>query len=55
MVCVCNATYCDTVEPNGKLANGVIAVYTTSMAGDRFKKTLERFNSQNHIVQGDSI
>ncbi|KAK7486771.1 hypothetical protein BaRGS_00021918 [Batillaria attramentaria] len=34
-VCVCNSTYCDTVPPLPKLPQGMVAVYTSSQAGDR--------------------
>lgn len=41
-VCVCNATYCDTVEPNLPLKSGY-AVYTSTKDGQRLDKTQGKF------------
>lgn len=38
-VCVCNSSYCDKVPALGKLAPGIVAVYTSSQAGDRLNYT----------------
>ncbi|KAJ8304057.1 hypothetical protein KUTeg_017640, partial [Tegillarca granosa] len=39
-VCVCNASYCDKVEPNTQLHKGIFSVYTSSKDGDRLTKQL---------------
>lgn len=38
-VCVCNATYCDSVEPNIPLQRGQFAFYHSSKTSDRLKKS----------------
>lgn len=38
MVCVCNATFCDEIEPVGKIEDGKAVVYRSSLDGDRLKK-----------------
>ena len=43
-VCVCNSTYCDTVEPNSKVINGY-AVYTSTQDGLRLNRTTGTFTS----------
>lgn len=43
-VCVCNSTYCDTVEPNYKVINGY-AVYTSTQDGLRLNRTTGTFTS----------
>ncbi|XP_021368605.1 glucosylceramidase-like [Mizuhopecten yessoensis] len=44
VVCVCNATYCDTVEPNTRLPRQTFARYQSTQAGDRFKKSTGKFD-----------
>ena len=44
LVCVCNATYCDTVEPETSLNPGSYAVYSTSKSGSRFVETVHNFS-----------
>ncbi|CAH1798081.1 unnamed protein product [Owenia fusiformis] len=44
-VCVCNSTYCDTVEPNIKVQKGSYSIYVSSKAGDRFKRNSNTFKS----------
>ncbi len=39
LVCVCNATYCDDIEPVGSVPLGSAAVYASSEAGDRLERT----------------
>ncbi|KAH3697609.1 hypothetical protein DPMN_085113 [Dreissena polymorpha] len=39
IVCVCNATYCDTVEEESKLPEGIMTVYSTSKTGSRLNKS----------------
>lgn len=49
-MCVCNATYCDTVDPIETLPSGKFKVYTTSKMGLRFSVTygtLEREEASN--------
>ena len=42
-VCVCNESYCDTVEAETTLTSNQFAVYSTSKSGDRLKKTVNEF------------
>ena len=47
-MCVCNATYCDTVEADVPLAKGTVAQYLTTRDGDeRLYKTLHKFDNLN--------
>ncbi|KAH7713449.1 Protein GBA-4 [Aphelenchoides avenae] len=39
IVCVCNSTYCDDVEPLGQLTNDQVAVYTSSKSGKRLTRS----------------
>ncbi|XP_078288083.1 lysosomal acid glucosylceramidase [Rhinoraja longicauda] len=39
VVCICNATYCDTVEPVVVPAKGRYLLYETSRAGKRLERT----------------
>ena len=38
-VCVCNATYCDTIDTDVSPPKGEVLVFSTSKAGDRFKRS----------------
>ncbi|CAD6193573.1 unnamed protein product [Caenorhabditis auriculariae] len=38
-VCVCNATYCDTIQPIGSVPKGQAVIYISSAAGKRFART----------------
>ncbi|KHJ93996.1 O-Glycosyl hydrolase family 30, partial [Oesophagostomum dentatum] len=40
IVCVCNATYCDDIEPLVSIPAGKAVVYVSSLAGKRFEKSL---------------
>ncbi|KHJ93995.1 hypothetical protein OESDEN_06081, partial [Oesophagostomum dentatum] len=40
IVCVCNATYCDDIEPLASIPAGMAVVYVSSLAGKRFEKSL---------------
>ena len=44
IVCRCNATYCDTVEPVEPLTPGTFARYTSSREGRRLDRSLGRFS-----------
>ncbi|PAV58517.1 hypothetical protein WR25_17110 [Diploscapter pachys] len=39
-VCVCNSTYCDSIEPPGQLQKGTGALYYSSKQGARMRKTI---------------
>ena len=39
IVCVCNATYCDTVDPITPLQSRTYVAYTSSKTGVRFNKS----------------
>ena len=54
MVCVCNDTYCDTVESNNKLPKGKFAVYSSSQDGLRLHKQILEFASGVNAT-GESI
>ncbi|KAH7697670.1 Protein GBA-4 [Aphelenchoides avenae] len=43
IVCVCNATYCDDVEPLEQLTNDQVAVYTSSKSGKRLTRSTLTF------------
>lgn len=43
-VCVCNASYCDTIAPNHKLNKGIYAVYLSDKNGNRLSKSTNKFN-----------
>ncbi|XP_017776526.1 PREDICTED: glucosylceramidase-like [Nicrophorus vespilloides] len=45
IVCVCNADYCDTIDPLEPLPKGEYAVYTSDKNGMRFEKVSNRFTS----------
>lgn len=45
MVCVCNETYCDDIDAIMLEPVGSFALYTSSMAGSRFERTVGSFNS----------
>ncbi|KAI6212206.1 Glucosylceramidase [Aphelenchoides besseyi] len=45
IVCVCNATYCDEIEPLRSLADGQAAVYLTNKEGKRLEKEITRFQN----------
>lgn len=45
IVCVCNSTYCDTIEDVDPPKGGYYTIYTTSLAGARFKKAVGQFGT----------
>ena len=45
-VCVCNATYCDTIDPVVPVPTGQYLMYTSSMEGLRFSITTGEFKKQ---------
>ncbi|CAG2179058.1 unnamed protein product, partial [Oppiella nova] len=47
LYCVCNATYCDDLDPITKQPVGTILSYQTSQSGDRFKESQLKFTKQN--------
>ena len=49
--CVCNATYCDDLDPITKQPKGTVLSFQTSKSGDRFKEIKHTFtNSSNHDI-----
>lgn len=54
IVCVCNSTYCDTVEPDTVLPHGQFAVYVTSKSGHRFMKSVLFGNKLTAATADDS-
>ena len=47
-VCVCNSTYCDSIDTNIQPPSGQLLVYSSSRAGDRFKRTVVDLQSGEH-------
>ena len=43
IVCVCNSSYCDTIEPNIPVPRGTYAVYTSAKIGQRFDRFEGKF------------
>lgn len=41
--CVCNATYCDDVEPTGTVNPGSAVLFTTSKSGLRMERSTLSF------------
>ena len=50
LVCVCNATYCDTLELEAPSAEGEVVLISTSKNGLRFKDAGARFNDERTIL-----
>lgn len=47
-VCVCNASYCDTIPPLKPVPNTQYVAYTTSKSGERLKQDVQSFaNTSN--------
>ena len=46
MVCVCNATLCDDLDPIKKTAKGIVTVFQSSKDGDRFKESQLKFGAK---------
>ncbi|WKY03690.1 hypothetical protein Q1695_005001 [Nippostrongylus brasiliensis] len=44
IVCVCNATYCDDIEPVTDIPAGTAVVYSSSLSGRRFSKSTKQFS-----------
>ncbi|CAG2120872.1 unnamed protein product, partial [Medioppia subpectinata] len=47
-ICVCNATYCDDLDPLKKTPKGVVTVFETSRDGDRLQESQLKFG-QNTV------
>lgn len=56
-LCVCNCTYCDTVEPIGTVGQDDVIIYTTSKSGKRLERTMAkkskfyRFSSNKNLIK----
>ena len=48
-MCVCNATYCDNLDPLKKTAKGVVTVFETNRDGDRLAETQLKFGNKPTI------
>ena len=46
VVCVCNATLCDDLDPIKKTAKGIVTVFQSSKDGDRFKESQLKFGAK---------
>ncbi|CAG2163345.1 unnamed protein product [Oppiella nova] len=53
--CVCNATYCDDLDPITKQPVGTILSFQTSKSGDRFKESQLKFVKQNDHDNADRV
>ncbi|CAG2163343.1 unnamed protein product [Oppiella nova] len=53
--CVCNATYCDDLDPITKQPVGTILSYQSSKSGDRFKESQLKFVKQNDHDNADRV
>ncbi len=51
IVCVCNASYCDTVAPNDPLTSGLFATYTSSRSGLRLEKVVHNMTLGKDFVK----
>lgn len=51
LVCVCNTTYCDTLEFETPKENGSFVVVSTSENGLRFMKTEGKFNTEKTVIE----
>ncbi|KAJ1364540.1 hypothetical protein KIN20_024663 [Parelaphostrongylus tenuis] len=47
IVCVCNATYCDDIEPLAEIPAGKAVMCVSSLNGKRFEKSLLPFSTEN--------
>lgn len=52
VVCVCNATYCDTIEPVQPEKIGKYVIYTSNKAGLRFNKKVGEFQKNKSKKTG---
>ncbi|XP_054165564.1 lysosomal acid glucosylceramidase-like [Oppia nitens] len=57
IVCVCNTSYCDDLDPLQKTPSGVITLFETSRNGDRFKQTNLKFGDHHseHPTKSQTI
>ncbi|CAG2165683.1 unnamed protein product, partial [Oppiella nova] len=53
--CVCNATYCDDLDPITKQPAGNVLSYRSSQSGDRFKESQLKFTKQSDHDNADRI
>lgn len=51
IVCVCNATYCDTIPSPEKIDEGQYVVYSSNKAGLRFNKVSGQFKNSREAAQ----
>ncbi|CAD6191920.1 unnamed protein product [Caenorhabditis auriculariae] len=49
LVCVCNSTYCDEIEPLGTVQNGVVVVYRSTLDGDRLKRMSSKLRNRSKL------
>ena len=53
-VCVCNATYCDTIAPADRAPAGKYLIYSSSIDGHRMEKSIGNF-SNSSLPNGDYL
>ena len=53
-VCVCNSTYCDTTDSNITPPAGHALVYSSSLAGDRFKRSVISLK-RAAVIRNDAV
>ena len=51
IVCVCNSTYCDTID-NPKLQTGQFQLYTSTKSGERLQLTVKNFETHSQPING---
>ncbi len=49
IVCVCNATYCDDVDPIGILSTNGAAIYASSLSGKRLDRSDVQWSSGRKV------
>ncbi|XP_045605281.2 lysosomal acid glucosylceramidase [Procambarus clarkii] len=54
-VCVCNASYCDTLPPPEAPPEGAFLLYSSDMTGDRFLKSQDFFSSVGDDVSAETV
>lgn len=54
-MCVCNSTYCDTLEPLTKVEPGTFLKFTSNQDGLRFEKEIGQFTNTSDSIKKITI
>ncbi|KAF2892655.1 hypothetical protein ILUMI_13518 [Ignelater luminosus] len=54
-VCVCNASYCDTIPALEKISSSHYVLYTTSKSGERLKKDVQSFTNSSSSTRSTVV